>query len=383
MARFIQGVTHSAVSPRTTDPLTDLTRLLSRLQQTVLRADAERERRLRTSEFERKRVEVNITYAQSLLTKLEQEALGVKILARRNELQVDLNRKRELLEELTERITDLAELSSHQPHDLYEDDDDDDEEDGSSDDILSVIMATPSASESMDSMSRSGDFGRRDESDGGGGSVVVDDIPEPPPPQQQPSPHPSYAQSGFEPGGEEEERSREWSEKEQTPQPTATTTTTQTTQTMRSRRPANEKEVETEKEKDGAAQTSSSAALFGGNRSITTSLSQTATAEAILDHQRAEQDALSESILKMARDLKQSSRSFASSLEEDKEVVAKAGEGLEKTETGLEAATRRMGTLRQMTEGKGWWGRMMLYAWIYGLMIVLVLVVFVLPKLRF
>lgn len=40
------------------DPLIDLDRLLSRLRQTILRADAERERRLRTSEFEREKVTV-------------------------------------------------------------------------------------------------------------------------------------------------------------------------------------------------------------------------------------------------------------------------------------------------------------------------------------
>jgi hypothetical protein len=42
-----------------------------------------------------------------------------------------------------------------------------------------------------------------------------------------------------------------------------------------------------------------------------------------------------------------------------------------------------MGMLQRMTEGEGWWGRMKLYAFVYGLMVVLVLVVFVLPKLRF
>ena len=35
--------------------MVDLDRLLSRLQQTILRADAERERRLRTSEYEREK----------------------------------------------------------------------------------------------------------------------------------------------------------------------------------------------------------------------------------------------------------------------------------------------------------------------------------------
>lgn len=53
-------------SARAADPLADLTRLLNRLQQTVLRADAERERRLRASEYERRRVETVSTSCRHL-----------------------------------------------------------------------------------------------------------------------------------------------------------------------------------------------------------------------------------------------------------------------------------------------------------------------------
>lgn len=56
MARLSISSARLAPSSPQTDAFTDLTRLLSRLQQTVLRADAERERRLRTSEYERKKV---------------------------------------------------------------------------------------------------------------------------------------------------------------------------------------------------------------------------------------------------------------------------------------------------------------------------------------
>jgi hypothetical protein len=49
----------------------------------------------------------------------------------------------------------------------------------------------------------------------------------------------------------------------------------------------------------------------------------------------------------------------------------------------MEAAGKRMGMLRRMTEGKGWFGRMMLYAWIAGLWVVAILLVFVGPKFRF
>lgn len=85
----------------------------------------------------------------------------------------------------------------------------------------------------------------------------------------------------------------------------------------------------------------------------------------------------------MASALKESSKKFSVTLDEDKEVMAKAGESVEKTERSMESARGRMGTLRKMTEGKGWWGRMILYAWVYGLMVGLVLLVFVFPKLRF
>jgi hypothetical protein len=54
MARLIHGMVVSPAARRG-DPLTDLTLLLSRLQRTILHADAEREARLRESEFEREK----------------------------------------------------------------------------------------------------------------------------------------------------------------------------------------------------------------------------------------------------------------------------------------------------------------------------------------
>lgn len=85
----------------------------------------------------------------------------------------------------------------------------------------------------------------------------------------------------------------------------------------------------------------------------------------------------------MAGALKESSQRFSSTLEADKDVVGRAAEGMDKTEQGMEATKGRMGALKRVTEGKGWWGRMILYAWVYGLMVGLVLLVFVMPKLRF
>lgn len=120
--------------------------------------------------------------------------------------------------------------------------------------------------------------------------------------------------------------------------------------------------------------------LFGNRTKQTTDIS---TSEAILDHQRKEQEEVTEELLRMASQLKLSSQKFGTALQEDTEVLTHAGQGLSKNEISLEAAARKMGAITKMTEGKGWWGRIMLYAWIYGIMVILVLIVFALPKLRF
>ena len=262
------------------------------------------------------------------------------MLSRRPEWQADFERKREVLEQLTDRMRDLQEIS------VVEDDESSDGED-----ILSEIIATPS--ESMDSRSANAPSEDLQEATEPEPVSPIPEIPEPSMP-----PPPAYEEK---PRGEAPE------------QPISEKPPTQTSQSLRSRNPDPKKKEE--------KATSTSSALFGDRKD--TGMSRTTVTEAILDSQRAEQDFLSESILKIARDLKDSSNAFASSLEQDKDIVGATGKGLDKNETGLEAAANRMGTLRKMTEGKGWWGRMLLYAWIYGLMVALILLVFVLPKLRF
>ena len=124
------------------------------------------------------------------------------------------------------------------------------------------------------------------------------------------------------------------------------------------------------------------AELFASAPSTTTGIS-TATSEALLTHNRTEQESLTSSMLSMAQALKESSLAFGSSLEDEKSIMNRATEGLDKNELGMEAAQRRMGHLRTMTEGRGWWGRMLMYAYIAGLMVLALVIVFVLPKLRF
>ncbi|KAL9629891.1 MAG: hypothetical protein Q9164_006676 [Protoblastenia rupestris] len=104
---------------------------------------------------------------------------------------------------------------------------------------------------------------------------------------------------------------------------------------------------------------------------------------AILQENDSEATNLTSSLLSLAKALKASSTQFSDSLAADDEALRRATEGLDKNERGLEAAGKRMGLLKRMSEGKGWWGRIMLYAWIGGLWVVAVLLVFVGPKLRF
>jgi hypothetical protein len=125
------------------------------------------------------------------------------------------------------------------------------------------------------------------------------------------------------------------------------------------------------------------------NRASATNPSQNPTAgseklstEQVLESANRDQDLLTTSLVTLAKSLKESSMQFASSLESEKEVMRRAESGLDKNSMGMEAAGNRMSTLRRMTEGKGWWGRIKLYAIIAGLWMAAFLLVFVGPKLR-
>lgn len=102
-----------------------------------------------------------------------------------------------------------------------------------------------------------------------------------------------------------------------------------------------------------------------------------------LSSHRTEQESLTTSLLSLAQQLKTSTETFRTALESEKSILDRATEGLDRNVAGLDAAGKRMGALRRMTEGRGWWGRMMMYAWIFALWIVAILLVFVGPKIRF
>jgi Membrane fusion protein Use1 len=105
--------------------------------------------------------------------------------------------------------------------------------------------------------------------------------------------------------------------------------------------------------------------------------------EEILSSDRQEQEQIMESLLSLTRELKTSATTFHGSLEGEKNLLSNAVKGLDNNVTGLESAGKKMGTLRKMSEGKGWFGRIMLYAYIASLWVLALVIVFVLPKLRF
>ncbi|KAI4729272.1 hypothetical protein E4T49_02985 [Aureobasidium sp. EXF-10728] len=123
-------------------------------------------------------------------------------------------------------------------------------------------------------------------------------------------------------------------------------------------------------------------ALFSKSSPNATTKPPLSTTE-VLESATRDQDLLTTSLVTLAQSLKQSSMQFASSLESEKEVLRRAESGLDKNSMGMEAAGNRMGALRRMTEGKGWWGRIKLYAIIAALWVAAFLLVFVGPKLRF
>lgn len=334
----------------------------------------------------------NLEFARGLITRLEQAALEVKIHNRRQELQADLNRKRATFEGLTERLAELEDLSIDSDAD-----EDDDDTDDTTEDLLSSIVMTPS--ESTNSRAESGGSGSHggldDEDDDddhdqhGWGDVGGDSRP--------PSQGRALSQSGhdeviIQQAQAAPSSSQPLHNNNNAPSQPPTTVS----QEVRSRQPTsntNPAMVEEGGARDSAKTTQSSsnsarAQLFAGRGTTSTTTATsisttTATTEAILDHQRAEQDALTENLVRMAASLKKSSQAFSTSLEQERDVLDATGRSLEKNELGLEGASRRMGSIRKMSEGQGWLGRMKLYAMIFGMAVAAILLVFVMPKLRF
>ncbi|EEA25670.1 hypothetical protein TMatcc_006101 [Talaromyces marneffei ATCC 18224] len=156
------------------------------------------------------------------------------------------------------------------------------------------------------------------------------------------------------------------------------------TTTIRQRRPDKTSLPPTTSSTTAALASGTSTSTFPGPKPTpATTAPPIDTKETALATHRTEQESLTTSLLTLATQLKSSSEAFQASLENEKGILNRAVEGLDRNMTGMEAAGKRMGVLRRMTEGRGWWGRMMMYAWIFGLWIVALAIVYLGPKLRF
>ncbi|KAK3673510.1 hypothetical protein LTR78_006744 [Recurvomyces mirabilis] len=132
-----------------------------------------------------------------------------------------------------------------------------------------------------------------------------------------------------------------------------------------------------------AASTTAREQLFSGRPKDQLPSDETSRTETLMTHNRTEQENLTTGLIGLARALKESSVQFSGSLAAEKEILNRAEGGLDSSAKGMEAAEWRMGMLRRMTEGKGWFARLKLYGLIAGLWVAAFLLVFIGPKLRF
>lgn len=283
-----------------------LNRLLQRLDTTLLSASADP--KLRYSQYERNRVGVNLENARTLLLTLEKQSSTIRAqLPQKQQIQADLQRKRELVKQLSARLEELNKL---------------DEADSESDDDEDADVPQPSY-----------------------------------------APARADADNGIDAGSEPQELLRAPGQQAQQ----------EAQQELRSRKPLSAADNRS------AASTTARENLFAGRKQHP----DLETTEALMSHNRSEQDALTKGLLGLARSLKESTVNFGASLEAEKDVMKRAEGSLEKSSLGMDAAGRKMGTLRRMSEGQGWWGRIKLYGCIFALWVFLFLVVFLGPKLRF
>lgn len=285
----------------------NLNRLLGRLEHKLLSPEADAN--LQHSPYERNRIAANVEHARAMLLTLENQSATVRVPAERQQMQADLQAKRELIKKLNTRLRELN---------TTEDDDEDDQDDDEEEDVLNTY-----------------------------------------------APARNDAEAGLETGETQAPRIDEAQQQE-----------------LRSRK-ANLQASDNRT----AASTSARETLFSGRSQEKENAERmdpsTQKTEMLMSHNRTEQEALTTGLLGLAHALKESSLQFSSSLETDKEVLKRAEGGLDKSAQGMEAAEKKMSTLRRMSEGQGLWGRLKLYGMIFGLWVAAFLLVFVGPKLRF
>ncbi|EFR01410.1 synaptobrevin [Nannizzia gypsea CBS 118893] len=374
-------------SPNTTS--INLTQLLSRLESNILSPSADLKPLLR-SQYHRARVGANIEYGRNLLLQLERNSADIKHPQRKQTVQSDLSQKRQQLKILRQRLDDLgtqahararaAANTTTSPEyiadaSVYSSEDEED------------ILPTPQDSVTPENVSSRASMNSshiRDDprqTEGQDQSVTSEAsmssmIPTPP------SSSYGSASAHSEALGSNTLRNRST-----IPTPAAAAQTTTDTTTHPSSATMSTGTFTT----SAYPTTSTLASPLKPSPSSNTHFrprnhSRKATEvdpEALLAQDRQEQESLTDSLLTLAQQLKTSTQTFNTTLESEKSIIDRAVEGLDRNTTGLESAGQKMSMLRRMSEGRGWWGRMLMYLWIFGLWIVAIMIVYVGPKLRF
>lgn len=306
---------------------TTLSRYLTRLESSL--ADPH----TRSSPYERNRIAANIEHARAMLLTLEKETSTVRVQSSKQATQAELQKSREWIKRLNGRLLEMN-TAAHDDED--EDEDEDGDEDDSEKDGVDYNSYGPAISGT--------EAGLEVRAGTGGLSKA---------------------------GGDEEDMSSQLRDVQ--PQ--------QHQQEIRSRKqaPPSSSNLKSTDNKS-AASTTAREQLFAGRNASKTQQSNPSlsNSESLVSHNRVEQETLTSGLLALARSLKESSQQFGASLESEKDILKRAGQGLDKNAAGMEAAEKRMGALRRMSEGQGWWGRIKLYGMIFGLWLACFLLVFLL-----
>ncbi|KAI7091439.1 hypothetical protein KC356_g660 [Hortaea werneckii] len=312
-----------------------LNRLLTKLDSTLLQSP---DPKAGSSQYERARISANLEHARTLLLTLEKQSATIRTQSQRQNVQTDLQQKRDLIKRLNGKLQEF-EQSAQGGDDGSDTDSEPDDVDESQDLLKQYAPARNDAYSGID----------RGESQ--------PSAPQPPssqPSQSFPASATAAAAAPSPPPAQSE---------------------------IRSRRP-----LQASDNRD-AASTTAREHLFSNRPSSQQPDTQDRRSdleshELQMSHNRHEQDTLTSSMLSLAQALKHSAQQMGVSIESEKEIMKRAEGGLDKSAQGMEAAERRMGMLRRMSEGQGWWGRVKLYGFIFALWVVCFLLVFLGPKLR-
>jgi hypothetical protein len=98
------------------------------------------------------------------------------------------------------------------------------------------------------------------------------------------------------------------------------------------------------------------AAASGTFTSVPPPSYQSDNPDAILDMQRSEQEVIEKDLLSMAKMLRESTMEFSRHLEDEKDILAKAKEGLDKNVAGMQSTGSKMDNLRKNETVSWYWG---------------------------